>query len=86
MIFIDFADLNSFSSVSQQHLQMLVMMLGGPHVDVTLVLICMCLSQVPVSSDLFDKWTGENRTWVNPMNSSQCKSLQATHTSVFYFL
>ena len=67
-----------------------VVILGGQHVDIMLVLICFSemrvLSQVSFLNDFFEKSKGEKRTWANPMSSKQWKSLYEIDNFTFLFI
>ena len=69
--------------------QNIVVMLGGQHVDIMLVLIgfseMRVFSQVSFFNVFFEKSGGKKRTWANPMSSKQWKSLYEIDNFAFVF-
>ena len=65
------------------------MILGGQHVDITLVLIgsseMRVFSQMRFFNDFFEMLKGEKRTWANPMGSKQWKSFYEIDNFTFLF-
>ena len=68
----------------------IVVISGGQHVDIMLVLIWFSemhfFSQVSLLNDFFEKSKGKKRTWANPMGSKQGKSLCEINNFTFLFI
>ena len=66
------------------------MILGGPNVDIMLVLIgfseMRVFSNVCFFGDFFENLKGKKRTWANPMSSKQWKSLYEIDNFTFLFV
>ena len=67
-----------------------VVIWGGQHVDIMLVLIgfseMRVFSQVSCFNDFFEKMKGKKRTWANPMSSKQRKSVYEIDNFTFLFV